>query len=130
MRSTAPLVFLLAAACGTPSTAPAPAPAPPSILGNWTSTSPNASGTGFEFRADGTVTWTLSRAFEIQYRADLTTRPAKLDLFGFQGTPLDGRTLRCIIEITGDRLQMDCEPDAYPTAFDPGQTQAFVRAGP
>lgn len=127
MRAMAPFAFVLAIGCGATAPAPTPAPTPPTLEGAWAGESQNASGTGFLFRGDGTVTWTLGQAFEIQYRADLSSTPAKLDLFGFQGGPLAGRTLNCIIDIAGERMRMDCEPGSYPAAFSDTQTQTFVR---
>lgn len=129
MRSITAALLVLATACGgsvTPAGTEA-APAPASLVGTWTGESQNAAGTSFIFRADGTASWMLSRPFEIRYLTDLTSRPATLDLFGFEGTPLDGRTLKCILELAGDQMRMDCEPDRYPATFSATQTQTFVR---
>ena len=111
-------VLILAAACASER-------APSStLLGRWEAVSANASGSSFEFRADGTATWSLHKPFEIQYRADATA----LDLFGFQEGPLQGRTLYCLTELgSKDRFRMDCEPTARPTTLDPAQAQEFAR---
>jgi hypothetical protein len=123
-----PLSILVAGCGAAPSPAPSQTPAPVSLVGTWAGESQNAAGTSFVFRGDGTVTWQLSQPFEIRYLSDLAANPATLDLYGFHGgTPLDGRTLKCIIEITGDRMRMDCEPGSYPAAFSGTQTQTFVR---
>jgi hypothetical protein len=116
---TAVALFLASCAHNPASTSP--------LLGTLAATSPNAAGSSFQFRADGTATWKLGQAFEIQYQTDDPRAPTRVDLSGFQSGPLKGRTLYCLIDLSDDTLQMDCEPSGYPSSFNPEQTQVFSR---
>ncbi|MET0200440.1 MAG: hypothetical protein ABW245_01160 [Gaiellaceae bacterium] len=112
-------------------------PPPPSLLGRWTAVSENAKGASFEFEPADKVVWrTHKQPWSLAYKLDTTVAPWALDLVGFADGPLKDRTLYCIVERTGDRFRMDCEPGApnaegakkRPAAFVPEQTQEFERA--
>jgi hypothetical protein len=111
-------------------------PAAPSLVGKWTAASANAKGATFEFEPADKVVWRLPvGTYSLAYQLDTRTTPWTLDLVGFKDGPLKDRTLYCIVERTGDRFRMDCEPGAptaegatkRPAAFVPEQTQEFVR---
>ncbi|HEU4570892.1 MAG TPA: META domain-containing protein, partial [Gemmatimonadales bacterium] len=102
------------------------------LLGPWHVVSDNALGTGFDFRPDSTVTWQLGAPSELRYAFDPAPDPAHLDITGFPGGPLKGRTLYCVVKFsTPDRFRMDCEPGEDPAArphgFDAAQTEEFAR---
>lgn len=131
MRIIASLLLLASVAVAEP-----PPPSRSGIVGKWNAASANAKGATFEFEPADKVVWRLPvGTFSLAYRLDASTTPWALDLVGFKDGPLKGRTLYCIVERTGDRLRMDCEPGAptaegskkRPPAFVPEQTQEFER---
>jgi hypothetical protein len=109
----------------------------PAIVGRWTATSANATGSSFEFEPADKVVWrTRGGPFSLAYRLDVGVTPWTLDLVGFATGPLKGRTLYCIAEIARERLRLDCDPGApsaegarnRPAAFLTDETQEFERS--
>jgi len=106
------------------------------LVGEWEATSPNAPGTAFVFRENGSALWLLPDTFRIRYEIDLDTSPHALDLSGFESGPLEGYVLYCIFDLEGDdTMRLDCEPGVAtergagirPDEFGGEQTQTFAR---
>jgi hypothetical protein len=103
------------------------------LAGTWS----NGEGQQLVFEPSGRARWltrfgssydTVSFAFEL----DCRKKPAALDMKNFQGGPYIGRTLYAILEWTSDtsfrlRYEPGDDDSARPEAFDPEQTQRFVR---
>ena len=122
------LVATLTAACAA-MTASDPSDA---ILGRWIGQGGRAAGTSLEFRSDGTAIWMLSDTFQLEYRHSALGARHHIDLGGFAGGPLAGRTLYCLGQMpTEDTLRLDCEPgtdpSARPATIDDDQVQVFTR---
>lgn len=101
------------------------------ISGRWS----NREGQTFEFRPDGKALWLVRfgsqvDSVQMEYQYNCKTRPAQLDLTGFQSGPLTGKTLFGILEWNSDSsFRFDAEagagPEVRPATFDSDQTQKF-----
>ncbi|MCB9344484.1 MAG: hypothetical protein H6576_12350 [Lewinellaceae bacterium] len=103
------------------------------IAGKWST----REGTELVFKEDGTVLWltrfgrlidTVSGVFKL----NCETKPATLDMSGFNAGPYMGKHLFGIIEWSADSLFRFCyeigkEADCRPTSFETDQTVKFYK---
>ena len=89
------------------------------LLGSWSGIDQQDIHHTFIFHADNTMSWVLAEAgtVHVRYRFDPSTTPYQLDLTGFQGPPLEGKSLYGILEFVDDTaIRFDC--DAGPVDAD------------
>jgi hypothetical protein len=103
------------------------------LVGTWVGQQGRAAGTSIVFRDDGEAIWMLPDTFHVQYRHIALGARHHIDISGFSGGPLAGRTLYCVGQMpTEDTLRMDCEPGndpgVRPASIDDAQAQVFTRA--
>lgn len=111
------------------------------ILGTWIGVDRRGNTMTFVFTPDGAVRWTVATpggdfSWDLVYRFDNASEPARLDIHGIDTGPLAGRSVYAIVEFEGaNQLRLDLEPgepgsvgeSARPDRFNPEQTVVFRR---
>ena len=121
-----PLALLLAGCAALTTTDDNP------LVGTWMGRDGRAAGTSMVFRSNGEALWIMPDTFRLQYRHTQLGARHHIDLSGFAGGPLAGRTLYCVGQMpTEDALRLDCEPGTdqgvRPSTIDDAQVQVFRR---
>lgn len=96
----------------------------------------NDFGQTFVFNDDNSALWIFESrniidTFNIKYKVDYYTDPVELDLYGFKGGPLTGKTLFGIVKFEKNSLTCEFEAgyneDIRPKEFDNEHIQTYFR---